>query len=79
MNDTADGKRKPRSIMATESEWIRIMERAKRDRISTSRHVVQQSLATIERPAQEGRLPLSVQCRAGASPGLDRGRAANAP
>ena len=37
MNDTADGKRKPRSIMATDSEWIRIMERAKRDRISTSR------------------------------------------
>ena len=53
MNDAADGKRKPRSIMVSDSEWTRIRERAKPNRISTSRYVVQQSLATIERPAQE--------------------------
>ena len=33
MNDAADGKRKPRSIMATDSEWTRIKERAERERI----------------------------------------------
>ena len=63
MNGAADGKRKPRSIMATDSEWTRIRERAERERIPISRYVVQQSLATVERPAQEGRLPLSVQWR----------------
>ena len=63
MNDAADGKRKPRSIMATDSEWTRIRERAERERIPISRYVVRQSLATVERPAQEGRLPLSVQWR----------------
>ena len=51
MNDTADGKRKPRSIMATDSEWSRIRERAERERIPISRYVVQQSLATVEMPA----------------------------
>ncbi len=44
MNDAADGKRKPRSIMATDSEWTRIRERAERERISISRYVVRQSL-----------------------------------
>ena len=63
MNDAADGRRKPRSITATDSEWTRIGERAERERIPISRYVVQQSLATVERPAQEGRLPLSVQWR----------------
>ena len=61
MNDATDGKRKPRSIMATDSEWTRIRERAERERIPISRYVVRQSLATVERPAREGRLPLSVQ------------------
>ena len=63
MNDAADGKRKPRSIMAADSEWTRIRERAERERILASRYVVRQSLATVERPAQEGRPPLSVQWR----------------
>ena len=63
MNNAADGKRKSRSIMATDSEWTRIRERAEQDGIPISRYVVQQSLDTVERPAQESRLPLSVLLR----------------
>ena len=59
--DAKEPKRKARSIMATDSEWARIRERAEALDMPISRFVVQQVLAT---PApQPTGLPADLQWR----------------
>ena len=48
--DTKETKRKARSIMASDSEWARIGERARALDMPISRFVVQQVLGTTTRP-----------------------------
>ena len=50
MMDTKDPKRKARSIMASDSEWARIGERARALDMPISRFVVQHILGTTTRP-----------------------------
>ena len=50
MMDTKEPKRKARSIMASDSEWARIGERARALDMPISRFVVQQVLGTTTRP-----------------------------
>jgi len=50
MMDTKEPKRKARSIMASDSEWARIRERARALDMPISRYVVQQILGTTTTP-----------------------------
>ncbi len=50
MMDTKEPKRKARSIMASDSEWARIGERARALDMPISRFVVQHILGTTTRP-----------------------------
>ena len=50
MMDTKEPKRKARSIMASDSEWARISERARALDMPISRVIVQHILGTTTRP-----------------------------
>ena len=63
-------KRKARSIMASDSEWVRIGERARALDMPVSRYVVQKSLDTLATPQslategpQQATLPVDLQWR----------------
>ncbi len=62
MMDTKEPKRKARSIMASDSEWARIGERARALDMPISRFVVQQILGTTTTPQPES-LPVDLQWR----------------
>ncbi|MDE0241888.1 MAG: hypothetical protein OXQ84_17145 [bacterium] len=55
-----EGKRRARTVMATDSEWARIQERAATEDLPTSRYVVQQLLQPAGEPAPPS-LPIDVQ------------------
>ena len=60
-----DGRKKPRSVMATDSDWRAIRSRAGRAEMTASEYLVGRGLAPAE-PAAEGAedLPLAVKRRA---------------
>ncbi len=57
-----EGKRKARVVMATDSEWQIIGERAEKARMSTSGFVVERALATAERESDDN-LPAPLRRR----------------
>ncbi|MDE0242466.1 MAG: hypothetical protein OXQ84_20110, partial [bacterium] len=61
MMNAKDSRRKARTIMASDSEWARIGERAKALDMLISRYAVQQMLTT--RPPQPTGLPADLQWR----------------
>ncbi len=61
MMESKDTRRKARSIMATDSEWARIRERADTLDMPISRFVVQQALTTTA--PQAAGLPVDLQWR----------------
>ncbi len=61
MMNAKDPRRKARTIMASDSEWARIGERAKALDMPISRYAVQQMLTT--RPPQPAGLPADLQWR----------------
>ena len=61
MMGTKDPRRKARTIMASDSEWTLIRERAEALDIPISRYVVQQALTTT--PPQPEGLPATLQWR----------------
>ncbi|MCY4609095.1 MAG: hypothetical protein OXD40_10935 [bacterium] len=71
MMDTKETKRKARSIMASDSEWARIGERARALDMPISRFVVQQVLGTTTRPqAMTTKGPQELTTRGPQEPGL---------
>ena len=56
-----EGKRRARTVMATDSEWARIRERAAAEDLPTSRYVVQRLLQPAGEPAAPPSLPIDVQ------------------
>ncbi len=69
--DTKETKRKARSIMASDSEWARIGERARALDMPISRFVVQQVLGTTTRPqAMTTKGPQELTTRGPQEPGL---------
>ncbi len=61
MTETHDPRRKARTIMASDSEWARIRERADTRAMPISRYVVQQALTTTT--PQPENLPADLQWR----------------
>lgn len=61
MMEAKEPRRKARTIMATDSEWARIRERAETLDMPISRFVVQQALTTT--PPQPTSLPAALQWR----------------
>ena len=57
MAGTGGEKRKRRCVMATDSEWSRMRERAAEDRMSCSEFIVQRCLHVPEPAAPEPALP----------------------
>ena len=71
MMDTKEPKRKARSIMASDSEWARIGERARALDMPISRFVVQHILGTTTRPQEVTIMrPQELATTAPQSPGL---------
>ena len=71
MMDTKEPKRKARSIMASDSEWARIRERARALDMPISRYVVQHILDTTTRPqAMTTTTPQPLTTSGPQSPGL---------
>ena len=56
-----DGRKRPRSVMATDSEWRLVRGRAEKARLSASEFLLSRALAPAE-PASQG-LPAAVQRR----------------
>lgn len=62
-----DGRKRPRSVMATDSDWRLIRRRADKAGISTSEFLVGRGLAPAEAAAESAEdLPLAVKRRAAA-------------
>ena len=62
MTASDETKRKARTVMATDSEWKRIQERAEAEDLPTSRYVVQRLLQPAEDQPPPS-LPIDVQWR----------------
>ena len=61
----SDGRKRPRSVMATDSDWRLIRRRADKAGISTSEFLVGRGLAPAEAAAESAEdLPLAVKRRA---------------
>ena len=62
--NATDARKKPRSVMADDSQWRLIRSRARAAGVSTSQFVVERALEPAHPPAEEDRLPVALERRA---------------
>ena len=60
-DSTAKGRKKPRSVMADDSQWRLMRSRARAAGLSISQFVIERALEPARPPAEPDRLPLAVQ------------------
>ena len=59
--DIAKGRKKPRSVMADDSQWRLIASRARAADMSISQFVIERALEPARPPVETGHLPVAVQ------------------
>ena len=58
-----DGRKRPRSVMATDSQWLLVRGRADKAGMSASEFLLSRALAPVERASGGGELPPATQRR----------------
>ena len=59
--DTSKGTKKPRSVMADDSQWRLIASRARAAGMSISQFVIERALEPVRPPVERDHLPVAVQ------------------